>query len=46
LHQGQNCLPEIWALSEKKTFFEAHFGIKLEALVDASVERLRANRPK
>src|SRR5208283_3089424 len=21
LHEGQNCLPEIWALSEKKTFF-------------------------
>ena len=37
LHEGQNCLPEIWALGEKKSFFENHFGVRLEALVDTGV---------
>jgi exopolyphosphatase / guanosine-5'-triphosphate,3'-diphosphate pyrophosphatase len=37
LHLGQNCLPEMWALNEKKTFFEAHFGVRLQASVAAGV---------
>ncbi|MBU6453235.1 MAG: Ppx/GppA family phosphatase [Cyanobacteria bacterium REEB67] len=42
LHPEQNCLPEIWALGEKKTFFESHFGVRLEALVDSSLELAKA----
>jgi exopolyphosphatase/guanosine-5'-triphosphate,3'-diphosphate pyrophosphatase len=42
LHQGSNCLPEIWALGEKKAFFESHFGVRLEAHVDNSLDLARA----
>lgn len=37
LHDGANCQSEIWALSEKKHFFEEHFQVRLEVLVDAGV---------
>lgn len=37
LHEGANCQSEIWALSEKKHFFEEHFQVRLEVLVDAGV---------
>lgn len=29
LKPGENCYPEIWALKEKKSFFEQRFGVKL-----------------
>lgn len=37
LHEGANCQSEIWALTEKKHFFEDHFQVRLEVLVDAGV---------
>lgn len=37
LHDNMHCQSEIWALNDKKSFFENHFQIKLEVLVDAGV---------
>jgi exopolyphosphatase/guanosine-5'-triphosphate,3'-diphosphate pyrophosphatase len=44
LHLGQNCLPELWALSEKKTFFEGHFGVRLEAAVDIGAALAKSDK--
>jgi hypothetical protein len=46
LHDGQTCLPELWALNEKKGFFEDHFGVKVEAVVDNTSDLIRANHTK
>lgn len=43
LHEGANCQSEIWALSEKKHFFEEHFQVRLEVLVDAGVALAQAD---
>lgn len=37
LHENSHCQSEIWALNEKRSFFENHFQAKLEVLVDAGV---------
>ena len=37
LHENTHCQSEIWALNEKRSFFENHFQTKLEVLVDAVV---------
>ncbi len=37
LHDNTHCQSEIWALNEKKAFFEDHFQVKLEVLVEAGV---------
>ncbi len=37
LHENSHCQSEIWALNEKRSFFENHFQTKLEVLVDAGV---------
>lgn len=37
IHAGESAEPEIWALAEKKSFFEDHFQLKLEVLMDAGV---------
>jgi exopolyphosphatase/guanosine-5'-triphosphate,3'-diphosphate pyrophosphatase len=36
-HSGETCQSELWALSEKKVFFEQHFQTRLEVLLDAGV---------
>lgn len=36
LKQGENCLAEAWALSEKKGFFEQVFGVEINLLVEVS----------
>lgn len=33
---GESCLPEVWALGEKKQFFELCFNVNLDMLMDAS----------
>ncbi|MBL0188582.1 MAG: Ppx/GppA family phosphatase [Candidatus Obscuribacter sp.] len=37
LHNGENAQSEIWALNEKREYFENHYGVKLEILVEANV---------
>jgi exopolyphosphatase/guanosine-5'-triphosphate,3'-diphosphate pyrophosphatase len=46
LHEGQNCLPEIWALNEKKAFFEEHYGVRLEASVASAASLAKSDRIK
>lgn len=36
LHEGQTAQSEIWAINEKKSFFENHFQVKLEILLEAN----------
>jgi len=36
IKSGENCRAEAWALNEKKEYFENHFGVKLNFLVEAS----------
>ncbi|MBS1993861.1 MAG: Ppx/GppA family phosphatase [Cyanobacteria bacterium SZAS LIN-3] len=46
LHPGHNCLPEVWALNEKKAFFEAHYGVRLEVAVDSGVALTKADKSR
>jgi exopolyphosphatase/guanosine-5'-triphosphate,3'-diphosphate pyrophosphatase len=43
LHENSHCQSEIWALNEKRSFFENHFQTKLEVLVDAGVALAQAD---
>ncbi len=36
LKAGESCRAETWALNEKKEYFELHFGVKIQMLVEAS----------